>query len=156
MKKNTQNIKEYLALRLKRGVNSIRITDKGRERLKKSEGVPTRAIARQLLNERQLRLIPKSRRGYKIYYKNRLPDKKVLREKKIKFIVRPTHIRDLLRNKTVTAKENWMYHVRSARLLLREFRNVLGANYRKYYKRVSGGYYFRRMEDLREDLKNMK
>ena len=103
-----------------------------------------------------MRLIPKSRRGYKIYYKNRLPDKKVLREKKIKFVVRPTHIRDLLRNKTVTAKENWMYHVRSARLLLREFRNVLWANYRKYYKRVSGGYYFRRMEDLREDLKNMK
>jgi len=153
MKKNTANIKAYLSTKLHRGVHAIRLLPQAVKRLNQEKGTPTRVQARAILKARELRVIPKAKRSYKIIRKDQCAAvKERLLASHTPFKIRKTHLSDLLKNKTISDKQRWSYHVRQARALIKSYRSELAGQYRTYYKRVKGGFFFKRITELKRQL----
>lgn len=148
-------IRRIVAQMTGRGQSAIRFQPALISAAKEAKKHLTRATIRQKLKEGGCKLLPMKKRSYKIIYRSEnrplvkgSPLKQCIRLKSCNFV-------DRMKDKTITDKQRWIFYVRAARRLLREYKTKLGSKYQLYRKRVKGGLYRKDIRGLTRHLEEL-
>lgn len=150
-------VKQYISQKTGRGVSAIRLSPELTKKLVQSQSRPTRETIRSWIGEKQsYKILPRKKRSYRIIRKDRLWKirREQLRGTRVKY--KDCHFSQRMSDKTITPKQRWMHHVREARSLLRQYKNVLGKSYPLYRARVKGGLYHKDIRTLKNLLNDKK